>query len=108
MEEVLLEKILDKVEQIGTDLNEFKTEMYVFRDEMHEFKAEVHRMFDQYSKEIAMEINGLAELISRKFNEFKSDSQKEFNINKKDHKIYEAQIEKLQISNKCIESKIHI
>ena len=164
MEEVLLKKILDKVEQIGTDFNEFKTEMYEFRDEMHEFKDEmyefrdemhefkdemyefrdemhefkdemhkfkdemyefmdemhkfkdemyefknqVHKMFDQYSKEIAMEINELAELISKKFNEFKLDSQREFNINKNDHIIYETQIEKLQTSNKYIESKIHI
>lgn len=115
MEEVLLKKILDKVEQIGTDFNEFKTEMYEFRDEMHKFKNEmyefenqVHKMLDQHSKEIAMEINELAELISKKFNEFKLDSQREFNINKKDHIIYEAQIEKLQTSNKYIESKIHI
>ncbi len=122
MEEVLLNKILTRVEQIGTDLTGFKAEMhefrdemyvfkeemYKFRDEMYAFKDEVYKLSDQDSKETAIEINELAELISKKFSELRNDIQKRFNLNNKDHKIYEAQIEKLQISNNYIESKIHI
>ena len=150
MEEVLLNKILVKVEQIGTDLKEFKDEMhefkdemyefrddmykfkdemyefrdeiyafrdemyefrdeiYAFRDEMYEFKEEVYKLFDQYSKETAIEINQLAEVISKKMNELRNEIRKHVDLNNRDHKIYEAQIEKLQISNQYLEAKIHI
>lgn len=115
MEEVLLNKTLTKVEQIGADLNEFKEEMhdfkiemYGFKEEVYQFMAQIPKMFDKYTKETAMEINELAELISRKFNEFKQEGQMQLSINNKEHIFFGAQIEKLQISTNYIESKIHI
>ena len=80
-------------EEITKELNELKQEFYEFKEEMNDFKKEVDKLFDKNTMEIAEEIRELATMISKKM--YKLTKSQE--INEKEHKIYEAQISRLQI-----------
>lgn len=95
----------------------FREEFYKFKEEFYKFKEEVYLLFDKYNKEIGDEINQVANVIVDKINrkhkellciiqKYKNNSEKNEKLNEKDHKIYEAQINKLQTSQKFLESKV--
>ena len=96
---------------------EFREKFYKFKEEMYVFKEETYYLFDKYSKETAMEINELIKVISKKalekYEEFTEriekirNSEKQLeNSNKREHKVYEAQINKIEATQDYLESKI--
>ena len=99
-----LEKLSDKVETIEKTM--------VTSTEFNDFKEEVYALFDKNTKEIANEIRELSVSISKKMHQehqaIRNEMQRAIEINQKDHEIFKAQIEKLQITSQYLESKIHI
>ena len=79
---------------------------------MESLRQEIKEYVDNNTEEIAQEIRELAEEISKKMEQNKQELNEKMDryiiVNEKDHKIFVAQIEKLQISNQYLESKIHI
>ena len=99
------------------EMYEFREKFYKFKEEMYVFKEETYYLFDKYSKETAMEINELIKVISKKalekYEEFTEriekirNSEKQLeNSNKREHKVYEAQINKIEATQDYLESKI--
>ena len=84
----------------------------VTNTEFNNFKEEVYSLFDKNTKEIANEIRELSVSISKKMHQehqaIRDELQRAIEINQKDHEIFRAQIEKLQITTQYLESKIHI
>lgn len=135
MEQELLQKILIKVEKIddlSDKVNELSVKVQKIDElsdkvnglsakvdkidelsdkvdnltyEFKAFKSEVYELFDKNTKEIATVINQLAESISKKMHKNYNESQQRLEVNNKEHKIYEAQIAKLQLTTQYLEEK---
>lgn len=114
-------------EQNRTELTEFKQEVYGlfeknkaelagFKQEVYGlfeqnkaeltgFKQEVYGLFEKNTLEVGTEIRELAQNISTKMGEIQRELHRHIELNQKDHTIFRAQIEKIQLENQYLESK---
>ena len=86
-----LEKKIDKVDNLGKELKDFKKEVY--------------QLFEKNTREIATVINQLSESISTKNHRNSEETKQRLEKNDKEHRIYEAQIAKLQLTTQYLEEK---
>ncbi len=89
---------VDKIDELSDKVDNLTYEFKAF-------KSEVYELFDKNTKEIATVINQLAESISKKMHKNYNESQQQLEVNNKEHKIYEAQIAKLQLTTQYLEEK---
>ena len=106
-----VDNLENKVDNLEGKVENIEKTM-VTSTEFNDFKEEVYALFDKNTKEIANEIRELSVSISKKMHQehqaIRNEMQRAIEINQKDHEIFKAQIEKLQITNQYLESKIHI
>lgn len=106
-----VDNLENKVDNLEGKVENIEKTM-VTSTEFNDFKEEVYALFDKNTKEIANEIRELSVSISKKMRQehqaIRNEMQRAIEINQKDHEIFKAQIEKLQITNQYLESKIHI
>lgn len=76
------------------------------KEEMHELfnqnRKEMYALVDKTTKEIATVINELSESISKTMNKNYNEIKQQLEINNKEHRIYEAQIAKLQLTTEYL------
>ena len=76
------------------------------KEEMHELfnqnRKEMYALVDKTTKEIATVINELSESISKTMNKNYNELKQQLEINNKEHRIYEAQIAKLQLTTEYL------
>lgn len=106
-----VDNLENKVDNLEGKVENIEKTM-VTSTEFNDFKEEVYALFDKNTKEIANEIRELSVSISKKMHQehqaIRNEMQRAIEINQKDHEIFKAQIEKLQITSQYLESKIHI
>ena len=73
--------------------------------ELKDFKKEVYQLFEKNTREIATVINQLSESISTKNHRNSEETKQRLEKNDKEHRIYEAQIAKLQLTTQYLEEK---
>lgn len=118
MEQELLKKILKEVEKIGElsnkvdrlekkidKIDELSNKVDNLGKELKDFKKEVYQLFEKNTREIATVINQLSESISTKNHRNSEETKQRLEKNDKEHRIYEAQIAKLQLTTQYLEEK---
>lgn len=115
MENELLQKILTEVKKIDElsvkvdrleakvdKIDELSAKVDNLGIELKDFKNEVYELFDKNTKEIATVINELSESISKVMNKNYNELKQQLELNNKEHRIYEAQIAKLQLTTEYL------
>ena len=86
-----IDELSNKVDNLGKELKDFKKEVY--------------QLFEKNTREIATVINQLSESISTKNHRNSEETKQRLEKNDKEHRIYEAQIAKLQLTTQYLEEK---
>ncbi|MGN1296892.1 MAG: hypothetical protein ACI4VH_00425 [Clostridia bacterium] len=115
MENELLQKILTEVKKIDElsvkvdrleakvdKIDELSAKVDNLGIELKDFKNEVYELFNKNTKEIATVINELSESISKVMNKNYNELKQQLELNNKEHRIYEAQIAKLQLTTEYL------
>ena len=113
-----LEKKIDKIDELEVKVNkidelsakvdkidELSNKVDNLGKELKDFKKEVYQLFEKNTREIATVINQLSESISTKNHRNSEETKKRIKKNDKEHRIYEAQIAKLQLTTQYLEEK---
>lgn len=93
-------------EEISKLATKEEISMLATKEEMHELfnqnRKEMYALVDKTTKEIATVINELSESISKTMNKNYNELKQQLEINNKEHRIYEAQIAKLQLTTEYL------
>lgn len=103
-----LEKKIDKIDELEIKVNkidELSAKVDNLGKELKDFKKEVYQLFEKNTREIATVINQLSESISTKNHRNSEETKQRLEKNDKEHRIYEAQIAKLQLTTQYLEEK---
>ena len=113
-----LEKKIDKIDELSAKvdkidelsakvdkIDELSNKVDNLGKELKDFKKEVYQLFEKNTREIATVINQLSESISTKSHRNSEETKQRLEKNDKEHKIYEAQIAKLQLTTQYLEEK---
>lgn len=113
-----LEKKIDKIDELEVKVNkidelsakvdkidELSNKVDNLGKELKDFKKEVYQLFEKNTREIATVINQLSESISTKNHRNSEETKQRLEKNDKEHRIYEAQIAKLQLTTQYLEEK---
>jgi outer membrane murein-binding lipoprotein Lpp len=113
-----LEKKIDKIDELEVKVNkidelsakvdkidELSNKVDNLGKELKDFKKEVYQLFEKNTREIATVINQLSESISTKNHRDSEETKQRLEKNDKEHRIYEAQIAKLQLTTQYLEEK---
>ena len=103
-----LEKKIDKIDELEVKVNkidELSAKVDNLGKELKDFKKEVYQLFEKNTREIATVINQLSESISTKNHRNSEETKQRLEKNDKEHRIYEAQIAKLQLTTQYLEEK---
>lgn len=113
-----LEKKIDKIDELEIKVNkidelsakvdkidELSNKVDNLGKELKDFKKEVYQLFEKNTREIATVINQLSESISTKNHRNSEETKQRLEKNDKEHRIYEAQIAKLQLTTQYLEEK---
>ena len=113
-----LEKKIDKIDELEIKVNkidelsakvdkidELSNKVDNLGKELKDFKKEVYQLFEKNTREIATVINQLSESISTKNHRNSEETKQRLEKNHKEHRIYEAQIAKLQLTTQYLEEK---
>ena len=113
-----LEKKIDKIDELEIKVNkidelsakvdkidELSNKVDNLGKELKDFKKEVYQLFEKNTREIATVINQLSESISTKNHRDSEETKQRLEKNDKEHRIYEAQIAKLQLTTQYLEEK---
>ena len=93
---------VDKLETKVDKIDELSTKVDNLGIELKNFKNEVYELFDKNTKEIATVINELSESISKTMHKNYSELKQQLELNNKEHRIFEAQIAKLQLTTEYL------
>ena len=103
-----LEKKIDKIDELSAKvdkIDELSNKVDNLGKELKDFKKEVYQLFEKNTREIATVINQLSESISTKNHRNSEETKQRLEKNDKEHRIYEAQIAKLQLTTQYLEEK---
>lgn len=103
-----LEKKIDKIDELSNKvdkIDELSNKVDNLGKELKDFKKEVYQLFEKNTREIATVINQLSESISTKNHRNSEETKQRLEKNDKEHRIYEAQIAKLQLTTQYLEEK---
>jgi len=100
-----LEKKIDKISAKVDKIDELSNKVDNLGKELKDFKKEVYQLFEKNTREIATVINQLSESISTKNHRNSEETKQRLEKNDKEHRIYEAQIAKLQLTTQYLEEK---
>ena len=99
------ENAIEKIEADPYVLVELSNKVDNLGKELKDFKKEVYQLFEKNTREIATVINQLSESISTKNHRNSEETKQRLEKNDKEHRIYEAQIAKLQLTTQYLEEK---
>lgn len=99
---------VDKIDELSAKvdkIDELSNKVDNLGKELKDFKKEVYQLFEKNTREIATVINQLSESISTKNHRNSEETKQRLEKNDKEHRIYEAQIAKLQLTTQYLEEK---
>ena len=99
---------VDKIDELSAKvdkIDELSNKVDNLGKELKDFKKEVYQLFEKNTREIATVINQLSESISTKNHRDSEETKQRLEKNDKEHRIYEAQIAKLQLTTQYLEEK---
>ena len=96
---------LDELSAKVDKIDELSNKVDNLGKELKDFKKEVYQLFEKNTREIATVINQLSESISTKNHRNSEETKQRLEKNDKEHRIYEAQIAKLQLTTQYLEEK---
>ena len=99
---------VDKIDELSNKvdkIDELSNKVDNLGKELKDFKKEVYQLFEKNTREIATVINQLSESISTKNHRNSEETKQRLEKNDKEHRIYEAQIAKLQLTTQYLEEK---
>ena len=99
---------VDKIDELSAKvdkIDELSAKVDNLGKELKDFKKEVYQLFEKNTREIATVINQLSESISTKNHRNSEETKQRLEKNDKEHRIYEAQIAKLQLTTQYLEEK---
>ena len=99
---------VDKIDELSNKvdkIDELSNKVDNLGKELKDFKKEVYQLFEKNTREIATVINQLSESISTKNPRNSEETKQRLEKNDKEHRIYEAQIAKLQLTTQYLEEK---
>ena len=99
---------VDKIDGLSAKvdkIDELSNKVDNLGKELKDFKKEVYQLFEKNTREIATVINQLSESISTKNHRNSEETKRRLEKNDKEHRIYEAQIAKLQLTTQYLEEK---
>ena len=103
-----LEVKVNKIDELSAKvdkIDELSNKVDNLGKELKDFKKEVYQLFEKNTREIATVINQLSESISTKNHRNSEETKQRLEKNDKEHRIYEAQIAKLQLTTQYLEEK---